>query len=299
MTLKEQSEVHKLHHLFSTCSELKCPKYPPYNWSHFQFAAMRSAGTEQLKGIGWICLALNTPKIKMHYFSVKYCLFLKTLAYCLQPFSERRKMTLLQIFSLLWGTSKVNMQWGGNCWSICLGVAESTEKNERGYLSDISPFMYAAQAEASTFSISRKNGWQWPGFALSDADPNLVLFHGVCACTPESKIWPCEWFYPQMQLMIHTQRKGRMQIPCREAAASHVNKEPSGCAAVSPLELLFPWYTRCCKICFLQGKMLLPLLHYPVWWWTVLRLVPHCMSHVWQVPPAQPFSELLMMAHIL
>lgn len=55
-----------------------------------------------------------------------------------------------------WGTSKVNMQWGGNCWSICLGVAESIEEKERGCLSSCSPFMYAAQAEASTFSISRK-----------------------------------------------------------------------------------------------------------------------------------------------
>lgn len=95
------------------------------------------------------------------------------------------------------------------------------------------------------------DGWQWPDFALTDADLNPVPFRRGYTCIPESRIWPWEWFCPQMQLMMRAQRNGRMQIPCREATASHVNKEAFGFAAVSPLELLFPWCTRCCKIRFL------------------------------------------------
>lgn len=176
---------------------------------------------------------------------------------------------------------------------------QSLLKKRRGDTWAVSSLYVCSSSWSFNIWYLKKNGCQWPDFALSDADPNLVLFHGVCACIPECRIWSCEGFYPQMQVMIHTQRKGRMQIPCREATASHVNKEPSGCATASPLELLFPWCTRCCKICFLQGKKLFLLMHYPVWWWTVLRLVPHCMGHIQQVPLAQPFSDLMMIAHIL
>ena len=190
------------------------------------FAATRSAGIEQLIRIGWICLMLDTPKTEMHGTTAS---FWKLWLSAYTHFQQGGKMTLLQIFSLLWGTSKVNMQQGGNCWRIHIGAAESIEKRKGDTWANGVPSEAFSCMCCLSWSLSvqylKIDGWQWPDFALADADPNLVPFHRGCTCIPESRIWPGEWICPQMQLMIHAQRKGRMQIPCREATASHINKE--------------------------------------------------------------------------
>lgn len=213
-----QSILHTVWVALSFSLSLKSLKSP--------FAATRSAGIKQLVRIGWICLMLDTPKIKMHGTTA---FFWKLWLSAYTRFQQGGKMTLLQIFFLLWGTSKVNMQQGGNCWRICLGVAESIAKRKGDTWANGALSKALSCMRCSSWSLNVRylkiDGWQWPDFALADADPKLIPFYRGCTRIPESGIWPCEWFCPQMQLMIHAQRKGRMQIPCREATASHVNKE--------------------------------------------------------------------------
>lgn len=146
---------------------------------------------------------LDTPEIDMHSTTASFWnLWLSAYNH----FQQGGKMTLLQISSSLWGTSKVNMQHGGNCWRICLGVAKSIEKRKRdtwaeGVLSEAPLFMCCSWWSLRVQYL-KIDGWPWPGFALADADQNLFAFHRGCACIPESRVWLYEWFCPQMQLMI-------------------------------------------------------------------------------------------------
>lgn len=146
---------------------------------------------------------LDTPEIDMHSTTASFWnLWLSAYNH----FQQGGKMTLLQISSSLWGTSKVNMQHGGNCWRICLGVAKSIEKRKRdtwaeGVLSEAPLFMCCSWWSLRVQYL-KIDGWPWPGFALADADQNLFAFHRGCTCIPESRVWLYEWFCPQMQLMI-------------------------------------------------------------------------------------------------
>lgn len=213
-----QSTLHTVWVALSFSLSLKSLKSP--------FAAMRSAGIKQLVRIGWICLMLDTPKIKMHGTAA---FFWKLWLSAYTRFQQGRKMTLLQIFSCCEELAR----WICNKGEIAEESVlewQNLLKKGKGILEPTEPFLKpfhvcAAQAWSLNVQYLKIDGWQWPDFALADADPDLIPFHRGCTRIPESGIWPCEWFCPQMQLMIHAQRKGRMQIPCREATASHVNKE--------------------------------------------------------------------------
>lgn len=168
---------------------------------------------------------LDTPKIEMRGTTAS---FWKLWLSAYTHFQQGGKMTLLQIFPCCeelarWICNKEEiaegsvLQWQ-NLLKIGKGMLEPTVLSEA-----------LSCMRCSGWSLSVRylkiDGWQRPDLARTAADPNLVPFRRGCTCIPESRIWPCEWFYPQMQLMRHAQRKGRMQIPCREATASHVNKE--------------------------------------------------------------------------
>lgn len=156
-------------------------------------------------------------------------MFLKTLAKCLHPFSARREDDIAADFwdceaLARWicnkeGTAEGSILEWQNLLKKGMGVLEPPQS--------LFEALWFACCTSWSFNTQclKIDGWQWPDFALSDADSNPFSFHRGRTCIPQSRIWPCEWFCPQMQPVMHAQRKGRMQIPYREATASHVNKE--------------------------------------------------------------------------
>ena len=118
----------------------------------FPFAAVRSAGIEQLRRISWICLLLDTPKIETHGTTASFWkLWLRAYTH----FQQGGKMTLLQIFPCCeelarWICSKEEIAEGSVLqWQNLL-------KKEKGDESFLKPFhACAAQAEISMLDISR------------------------------------------------------------------------------------------------------------------------------------------------
>lgn len=189
------------------------------------------------------------------------------------------------------------MQWAGNCWSICLGVAESTEKR-RGDTWTISALSCIQLKLDLQQSVSQEKWLAVTRLCFVWGRPKSCSFPcGLCLYPWEQDL--ALWVVLSTDAADDTCSEEGENANSLQGGNLQIHKEPSGCAAVSPLELLFPWYTRCCKICFLQGKQLFLPLQYPVLWWTDLRLVPHCMGHTWQGPLAQPFSQLMRIAHLL